>query len=416
MALRGKEIRIAVMGATGSGKSTFINLASDSALPVGNGLESCTSEVRTSRPFLLNGRIITLIDTPGSTIRIVATRTFSRPSLRTYPTLMNKVPSSAGIIYMHRISDVRIGGTSKPRLRNVLIVTNMWSNVDPKIGEARERELVSNDKFFKPVLEKGARILRHDGAQAGAHGILRHLVNSQAATLRIQHEIVNEHRDLAHTAAGAELTRDGAAMRAKDDETRNELQEEVEKKREEIERARRDAERMAAEFVAEKARLQSRIAEMEAENRRYVAGSLRDYRIRSWRLAKKSRHRRSSTLDGNANSIAAQQEDAERKARLLEEERTVRSRESRRRRNTGKRLAAEAAEREGAERQKNAKLQEELARARRQAENARAAQEKRPLEKDPPSDFRPTTFERPSKEDPPSAFGLFKVIKFWLGV
>ena len=43
----------------------FINLASGSNLPVGRGLESCTSEVRTSRPFLLNGRIVTLIDTPG---------------------------------------------------------------------------------------------------------------------------------------------------------------------------------------------------------------------------------------------------------------------------------------------------------------------------------------------------------------
>lgn len=75
------------MGATGSGKSTvrisilqdengsliigfkknkqFINLASGSDLPVGRGLESCTSEVRTSKPFYLNGRIVTLIDTPG---------------------------------------------------------------------------------------------------------------------------------------------------------------------------------------------------------------------------------------------------------------------------------------------------------------------------------------------------------------
>ncbi|KAF9237658.1 P-loop containing nucleoside triphosphate hydrolase protein [Melanogaster broomeanus] len=219
MAVRGKEIRIAVMGATGSGKSTFINLASGSDLPVGRGLESCTSEVRTSRPFLLNGRIITLIDTPGfdDTSR---SDTDILSSIAAY--LSNTYEQGAklaGIIYMHRISDIRIGGTSKRNfrifrelcgdstLRNVLIVTNMWSNVDPKIGEARERELVSNDKFFKPVLEKGARILRHDGTQAGAHGILRHLVNSQAATLRIQHEIVNEHRDLAHTAAGAELTR-----------------------------------------------------------------------------------------------------------------------------------------------------------------------------------------------------------------
>ena len=125
----------------------------------------------------------------------------------------------AGIIYMHRISDVRMGGTSKRNfrifrelcedstLRNVLIVTNMWSNVDPKVGEAREQELANNNKFFKPVLEKGAKLLRHSGTQPSALSILRHLINTQTATLLIQHELVNEHKDLAHTAAGAELTR-----------------------------------------------------------------------------------------------------------------------------------------------------------------------------------------------------------------
>jgi hypothetical protein len=43
----------------------FINKASESNLPVGRGLESCTGEVRTSRPFIVSGRVVTLIDTPG---------------------------------------------------------------------------------------------------------------------------------------------------------------------------------------------------------------------------------------------------------------------------------------------------------------------------------------------------------------
>lgn len=47
------------------GRYQFINCASGSELPVGKGLESCTVDVRTSKPFLLNGRIVTLIDTPG---------------------------------------------------------------------------------------------------------------------------------------------------------------------------------------------------------------------------------------------------------------------------------------------------------------------------------------------------------------
>lgn len=69
------------MGATGSGKSTvgifnqrtdwvqknlfqFINLASESNLAVSDSLESCTIDVETST-FLLDGRTVTLIDTPG---------------------------------------------------------------------------------------------------------------------------------------------------------------------------------------------------------------------------------------------------------------------------------------------------------------------------------------------------------------
>ena len=71
------------MGATGSGKTSvssaylvittrnsfeclqFINLASGSTLRVGMGLESCTTEVKLSNEFILDGRAVALIDTPG---------------------------------------------------------------------------------------------------------------------------------------------------------------------------------------------------------------------------------------------------------------------------------------------------------------------------------------------------------------
>ncbi|KAI6110378.1 P-loop containing nucleoside triphosphate hydrolase protein [Pisolithus croceorrhizus] len=346
-----------VMGATGSGKSTFINCASGSELPVGKGLESCTVDVRTSKPFRMNGRIVTLIDTPGfdDTTR---SDTDILSSIAAY--LSNTYEHGAklaGVIYMHRISDFRMGGTSKRNfrifrelcgdntLKNVIIVTNMWGNVDPKIGEAREKELITNDKFFKPVLEKGARLMRHHGTQASAHTILRYLVNSQVATLAIQHELVNEHKDLAHTAAGAELARAlkeqevrhdeelkklrvemEAAMRAKDEETRQELQEEVEKKRAELERIKNDAERMVETFNAEKARLENAIRLVE-EQRKKEAG-----------------------------------EQLARLQRQIAEAEVLR-----------KQLAAETAEREAAERKRNAELQEELAKARREAESARTA-------------------------------------------
>ncbi|KAF9267000.1 hypothetical protein L218DRAFT_941614 [Marasmius fiardii PR-910] len=56
---------IAVMGATGSGKTTFINAASGGTLRIGKGLRSCTSAVQLSPLFPLDGRQVILIDTPG---------------------------------------------------------------------------------------------------------------------------------------------------------------------------------------------------------------------------------------------------------------------------------------------------------------------------------------------------------------
>ena len=43
----------------------FVNLASDSNLPVGIGLEPCTVDVQLSDEFTLDGRRVVLIDTPG---------------------------------------------------------------------------------------------------------------------------------------------------------------------------------------------------------------------------------------------------------------------------------------------------------------------------------------------------------------
>jgi predicted GTPase len=43
----------------------LINTVSHSALKIGHGLRSCTSEVHFSDPFMVNGRKVVLFDTPG---------------------------------------------------------------------------------------------------------------------------------------------------------------------------------------------------------------------------------------------------------------------------------------------------------------------------------------------------------------
>jgi hypothetical protein len=197
---------------------------------------------------------------------------------------------------MHRISDIRMGGTNRRNfkmfrelcgestLRNVLIVTNMWSQVAPDLGEMREKEL--EDNFFKPVLAKGARMLRHGSTRESSHRILRYLIHNQPATLLIQAELVNEHKTIVQTSAGFELARVlneqrerheevvaqlridmEAAIRDKDHETKEELKEEIRSKHELILKLQGEKERLETEFKAAKEKLEARISVMEERHR-----------------------------------------------------------------------------------------------------------------------------------------------------
>ena len=122
-----------------------------------------------------------------------------------------------GVIFLHRISDHRMGGVARKNFRlfrklcgedtldHVVVVTNMWSEVKPDVGESRERELASNELFFKTALEKGARLMRHDDSEASAQGILRSVLGLPPAPLLIQRETVDEGKTLVETAAGIDI-------------------------------------------------------------------------------------------------------------------------------------------------------------------------------------------------------------------
>ncbi|KAF9460974.1 P-loop containing nucleoside triphosphate hydrolase protein, partial [Collybia nuda] len=206
-----------IMGATGSGKTTFINLISHSDLRVGNSLRSCTKAVQLSVPFKLSGRSVTLIDTPG----FDDTTKSDTDILKMIASFLYEHGKKlAGIIYMQRISDTRMGGIStrnfkmfrilcgEDTLKNVVIVTNMWGEVPLPIGEAREKELATDDMFFKSVLDKNARLVRHTNTIESARAILELVVQNEPAALRIQKELVDEHMDITQTAAAEELNRE----------------------------------------------------------------------------------------------------------------------------------------------------------------------------------------------------------------
>ena len=161
----------------------------------------------------------------------------------------------AGVIYMHRILDNRIGGISarnfrmfrnlcgETSLRSIVIATTMWDEVLQLIGQERERELATKDVFFKPALDKGARLARHTGTLESAQAIIRSIIMNQSTpiTLQIQDEL-SRGLSISETLAGKELGRElfeqmerhrqemrglmtemQEASRARDEESRQEL-------------------------------------------------------------------------------------------------------------------------------------------------------------------------------------------------
>ena len=172
-------------------------------------------------------------------------------------------------------------------LQNVVIVTNMWGEVDAQTGDAREAELVGEDIFFKPVIEKGARMARHKDTVPSAKAIIRLVLDNHPMPLRIQEELVNEHIDISETGAGEELNREinaqirknkedmrmlreemDRAIKDKDEETRKELEIETQRMQKEIERFQNDSSRLESDYKKEKERLDARMAQMEAETKK----------------------------------------------------------------------------------------------------------------------------------------------------
>jgi len=103
-----------VMGATGSGKTSFINLASGSRLSVGTDLRSCTEDVQASEVFIVGGRPAILIDTPGFHDTFKSDMDILDSIARYLAELHRQRKTIGGIIYIHRISDVRF---TEPPLR-----------------------------------------------------------------------------------------------------------------------------------------------------------------------------------------------------------------------------------------------------------------------------------------------------------
>ncbi|KDQ18734.1 hypothetical protein BOTBODRAFT_52664 [Botryobasidium botryosum FD-172 SS1] len=220
-----EDVIIAVMGATGAGKTTLINKVTGGALGVGHGLVSMTDTVQVGS-FELGGRRVHLIDTPG----------FDDTN-KSDTDILNLIASHlaaaykagrrlTGLLYLHRITDNRVGGVSYKNMRmfhklcgdavlkNVVLCTTMWSGVSEEVGAQREAQLTS--QFWQEMIRKGASTMRYDGTEQDAQRIISHLMSlGGAPPLQIQKEIVDQGKSLIETAAGAHINEDILRLEAK---------------------------------------------------------------------------------------------------------------------------------------------------------------------------------------------------------
>lgn len=166
-----------------------------------------------------NGRKVHLIDTPGFDDTTRSDVDILMEVASFLATTYNNEIKMDGIIYLHRITDVKMGGSAIINLRmfakmvgeealsKVVLATSRWNEVLKKEhAENREKELRLH--FWKDLVDKGSNIYRLDGHKDSALRVLDALLpgdGNQGKVLQIQRELVDELRSLDKTNAGQEL-------------------------------------------------------------------------------------------------------------------------------------------------------------------------------------------------------------------
>jgi hypothetical protein len=193
-----------------------------------------------------------------------------------------------GLIYVHRISDPKMGKISKRNLRmfkqlcgdgslrNVCITTTNWDRVTKEEGDMKEQELRESPNLLRPLINEGARLARHDKGIMSARSIVNYLIHKDPTKLQIQIEL-DAGKTLEETSTGAILHEEILALKAKQEAELLGLKEEMEAAAREMhaellaeleeERQKSEAQRKKMEEDLENLKMQARSDKVEYEEK-----------------------------------------------------------------------------------------------------------------------------------------------------
>ena len=132
-----------------------------------------------------------------------------------------------GIIYLHRILDVKMGGSAMKNLRmfkklcgddslgSVVLATTFWGMTNPEIEQSREAQLTTRPDFWGHFIQKGSKVFRQDQGKESATKIIDYLVSRRKpVVLEVQREMNEQNKTLDQTGAGVEVQGDLAKAKA----------------------------------------------------------------------------------------------------------------------------------------------------------------------------------------------------------
>ncbi|QPC71022.1 hypothetical protein HYE68_001774 [Fusarium pseudograminearum] len=233
---RPNDAFIALMGITGSGKSSFISKCTDKSATIGHDMISCTSIVDVYPYEVTPDFTVYLIDTPGfdDTGRS-DTEVLSEIAAWLTDSYKHEIRLH-GIIYLHRISDVRMQGSAKKNLvtfkelcgedalKKVVLASTMWDIIPAEKATKREQELKDTPEFWGWMLSKGSSVHRYNNTAESAREIILSLTGHNAPIATdLQKQMVDEGKSLDETSAGQGLRSELLKERQKLTQERQEL-------------------------------------------------------------------------------------------------------------------------------------------------------------------------------------------------